>query len=560
VLALSVGSLTFSAVRGGAAPAEQTVQITNQGGGSLSGMTIGPAVYGAGQPTGWLTRPGPGAAPTSGTVTFAVGQGTLGAGIYTASVELGSANGGSETVAVTLQVQAPVLTLSSRSVSLSATQGEGNPAPQTVTVSNTGVGTQASLGTISLGAIAYASGEPAGWFAASLHGGGAAITLSAVTGSLPSGTFTARVPVVSQFGGTETVTVSFTVAPGAAPPVLALSATEVSFNAILGGENPAPQSIAISNQGGQTLGTLSIGAASPDAPWLAARLQGAEGGGGGGGGGRAVFTASTVGLAAGSHVAVVPIRSANAGSLDARVTLVVGAPRIALSSRAVTFGDTVGSERRLRADVFVSNSGAGDLAALGVLSVGAIGYGAGEPSGWLLQPAAGQVLGSPVVRLEAVVGGLPSGSYSARVPVLSGGGGSEVVTVQVVVNRPDPALDQPSIEFAEGDRAVASVQVSRAAGDTAQFAIRVKVRNPTNTAIALTGLRVGTTEYRIGAAGWIAGAFLDKTSAPFGSPAELLVAVAPRGLAAGRYEADVPISSSVAKNSPRKLRVIVVMQ
>jgi hypothetical protein len=397
--------------------------------------------------------------------------------------------------------------------------------------------------------VSYGSGEPAGWVHASLQG--ATITLSALTGNLPSGTFTARVPVQSQFGGSETITVSFTVAPGAAPPVLALSASEVAFNAILGGASPGPQSITISNQGGQTLGALSIGAASPASPWLEVSLQGA----------RAVFTATNAGLAAGSFVAHVPIESANAGSLEVTVTLVVGAPRLALSSRAVTFGDTVGSRRTLRADVFVSNSGAGDLASLGVLSVGAIGYGAGEPAGWLRQPAGGQPLGGAVVGLEAVAGELPVGSYLARVPVLSTGGGSDTIAVQVVVNRPDPALDQPSIEFAEGDRPIASVQVSRAAGDTAQFAIRVGVRNPTNTAIALTGLRVGSTEYVSGGAtGWIAGAFLDKTSAPFGSPAELLVAVAPRGLAAGRYEADVPISSGAAKNSPRKLRVVLLIQ
>lgn len=546
VLTLSLTALTFREVRGGAPAADQQVTITNAGGGTLAGVSVGTVTYEAGQPAGWLALPASG--PLSGSsLTFRVAAGSLPTGVYNASVVVSSANGGSETAAVTLEVQAPVLTLSALAVSFSATQGEADPPGQSVSASNTGVGNQASLGALSIGPIAYGVGEPGAWLSASVSG--AAVRLLARTGALPSGTFTARVPVVSEFGGTQTIVTTFTVAPGAAPPVLALSASTVSFSGILGGANPAPQAIAISNQGGQTLGTLTVTPAAPAAPWLDASLQGT----------RVVFTANTAGLAAGSYSASVTVSSGNAGSLPVSVTLLVGAPRIALSTRSVTFGDTVGSARILTADVFITNSGAGDQAALGALGIGPIRYGGGEPAGWLLRPEGERALASPVVRLEARAGTLPAGSYAARVPVQSTGGGSDTITVHVAVNRPDPALDQPSIQFVQNGVPTGSVSITRPAGDTTQAAVRVTVRNPANTAIGLTGLRIGTTEYLNGA-GWISGAFLDKTSAPFDAPAELLVAIAPAGLVPGRYEADVPVSSSVAKNSPQRLRVVLVIQ
>src|SRR5205823_3274063 len=53
-IAVSPTSVSFSATQGGANPAPQTVNITNSGGGTLSGLVTGTISYGAGQPTGWL--------------------------------------------------------------------------------------------------------------------------------------------------------------------------------------------------------------------------------------------------------------------------------------------------------------------------------------------------------------------------------------------------------------------------------------------------------------------------------------------------------------------------
>ncbi|MEZ4586319.1 MAG: hypothetical protein R2909_07970 [Gemmatimonadales bacterium] len=541
-LEVSAPSLTFQAIRGSADPDPQIVTVSNAGGGTLQGVGVQSVSYGA-SATGWLSH-----VFDDPEVTFGVAAGGLPAGIHTANATIGSANGGSRSIAVSLEVKAPILTLSATALSFGTSQDDVDPpSPQTVTASNSGVGTTASLGALSLGPVSYPVGEPSGWLRTSLAG--TTVTVSTATDGLPSGTFTASAPVSSEFGGSATIVATLTVAPGAAPPVLALSATSVDLAAIRGGADPAPQSITISNAGGQTLGEVRA-LAPPDAPWLDATVQGRQ----------AVFSATSQGLDAGDYLATVVIATEHAGSRDVQVRLAVGAPVLALSSRLVTFGDTVGSPRTLRSDVFVTNSGVGDWAALGVLSVGTIRYGAGEPSGWLIEPTSDEVVPGAAVTLSARVGALPEGSYQALVPVRSTAGGEDTIVVRVAANRPDPALDRPAIEIASNDTAVTAITATRAAGDTAQFALRLAVRNPSNTAIALTGLRIGTPTYRVGSGGWIVGAYLDKTSAPFESPAELLVAIAPGGLVAGRYEADLPISSSVAKNSPVTLRIVLLIQ
>jgi len=247
----------------------------------------------------------------------------------------------------------------------------------------------------------------------------------------------------------------------------------------------------------------------------------------------------------------------HAGTQNIAVSLSVGAPKLALSARSVTFGDTVGSLRTLRSDVFVSNGGSGDLASLGALRIGAVRYGAGGPSGWLSSPAAETGLGSPIVALAAAVGTLSSGRYQATVVVQAARGGTDSIAVTLTVNRPDPAFDLPSIEITQEDVPVDSVAITVTVRDTTQRAIRLQVRNPSNTAVALTGLRLASPTYLTSATGWITGAFLDKTSAPFGSPAELFIAIRPGAASSGRHRAELEVRSSVAKNSPKKLIVVL---
>lgn len=106
-------------------------------------------------------------------------------------------------------VKGRLIVLSPTSVSFSSTQG-GNPDPKTVTVSNGGLGKLSGLG---VGAITYGSGQPTGWLTASLSATSAptTLTLTATSGSLASGTYTATVPVTSSvaINSPQTLSVTF---------------------------------------------------------------------------------------------------------------------------------------------------------------------------------------------------------------------------------------------------------------------------------------------------------------------------------------------------------------
>jgi Bacterial Ig-like domain (group 2) len=105
---VSASVITFSTGQGGQAPAPQTVNITNTGGGTLSGLTIGSITYSAGQPTGWLSFDFN--QPTAPAVlTLHASPASLAPGSYTAIVPVRStaADNSPVNIGVTFNVTAP---------------------------------------------------------------------------------------------------------------------------------------------------------------------------------------------------------------------------------------------------------------------------------------------------------------------------------------------------------------------------------------------------------------------------------------------------------------------
>jgi hypothetical protein len=91
LLALSSGSVSFVGVRGGNTPAPQTIAITNDGTGVITGLAVGPITYGSGP--GWLSA-SLDKATTPATLTLSVTAGGLSSGSYTATLPI-SAHGAS---------------------------------------------------------------------------------------------------------------------------------------------------------------------------------------------------------------------------------------------------------------------------------------------------------------------------------------------------------------------------------------------------------------------------------------------------------------------------------
>jgi hypothetical protein len=552
ILVLSANTQRFDALIGGGDPGPKSILISNGGGGDLGDIQAGPPSYGPGA-TGWLNH------TLSGlNLTVSVASAGLGKGTYTGTLPVSSTAGGSRSLEVTLVVGSPRLTLAPRALSFSDSVGGTGPDPLDVTIANTGGGTFTSLGPVEVGTISYGMGA-ADWLEV-IRPTAETLSLRAITGTLTARAtpYSALVPVSSLLGEADTVAVSFTVTTGGTAPDLSLSVDSITFPGVVGGDPPLPQIVSGQNSGGGVIGDLAVAQIlyldeAPD--WLSGSVSGSF----------ITLQANIAGVPSGTNRARVVVESLNGGTDTLVAVLRLAQPVLNLSSRTVTFSDTVGSTTPLQSQVFISNSGigAGDRTNLGFLEVGDITYPQGE-SGWLQTiPPPGIPIGAGSLTLGAVAAGLSEGSSLALVPVLSEWGGTDTVAVTLVTRIPDRSFDLPTIEFVTEGTLLGgdSVVVEVPAGDTAQVGVRVGVRNASDTRVTLSGLRVGIPTYPPGQpTGWITGAFLDRTSVTFSEPAELFVAISPAGLSPGRYEGRLVVSSEGAgleEVAPRVLRVVL---
>ncbi|MDZ4865555.1 MAG: hypothetical protein SGJ01_19240 [Gemmatimonadota bacterium] len=437
-IAVSPAVRTVSAVAGGANPSPQNIGVSNSGGGTLGGLSIGTTVYGAGA-SGWLTST-IGTATAPALVTTQANINALSSGSYTATVTVQSSQAGvaSATFQVVLTVSLaavpPKVNLAPANLSYNAVAGGASPSPIQVAVTNGGGGT---LGGLSLGTVTYGPGA-AGWFSSGLSNttAPATITATATLGSIAAGTYTAQQIVSSSVAGAvpDTMIVTLVVAATPVPPTIGLSPTSFTLTATAGGASPAARTVQVTNSGGQTLtglgtGTISYTGGSPG--WLAASFNQTTAPA------TLTLTPTTGALAAGSYSATVPVTSGVAGNSPQNVTVslvVSGVPSITLTPTTVTFTSTTGQPDPTPKTINVANGGAGTLAGL---SAGPVTYGAGQPTGWLATSITSTTSPATVV-LTPTTGALAAGSYTATVPVASttSGVASKTVTVSFLVGAP----------------------------------------------------------------------------------------------------------------------------
>jgi hypothetical protein len=340
---LSPTTVSLNALQG--QTAAETVNVTNAGGGTLSGLS-GIVTYASGEPTGWLTA-SLNSTMAPATLALQASAANLQPGTYSATVTIRSSLSGvaEKSVSVTFTVgQGPVIGLSATSLSFSAMSGGTAPAAETVSVTNTGGGTLSGLN----GIVTYGSGQTSGWLVVSLNSTTAPATLtlrpSTVANGLPlqPGTYNATVVVRSSVPGVAETSASITFTVTAAPqPQITVSPTSVSFSVTAGQGNPASQTVSVTNAGTGTLsglsGTVTYSAGQPGG-WLAAALNSTTA--------PAILTltASTGSLAAGIYTATVTLRSATSGVAErsVNVTFTVVQPTASCSNPLnLRVGETV---------------------------------------------------------------------------------------------------------------------------------------------------------------------------------------------------------------------------
>lgn len=215
---------TFNGTAGGADTADQTITITNKGGGSFANLAVGNLVYGPGA-TNWLAKP-------AGQAGFLNGQTISGhavmanipsAGNYTASFDITADNATNSPFTVAVQATAsasvsPIMTFGAQTASFAAFESGGNPSAQSITIQN-GAGGGALAGP-AVGTITYASGT--GWLttaaittvtAGQSYRLNVGVTTGALTGSASGTTYSASFPVTdaNATNSPVVVTVNFTI-------------------------------------------------------------------------------------------------------------------------------------------------------------------------------------------------------------------------------------------------------------------------------------------------------------------------------------------------------------
>lgn len=353
----------------------------------------------------------------------------------------------------------------------------------------------------------------------------------AVATVTPSGVLIAVAPGTTEVTvRLNTVPTSFTLAvvaaPGGGGDGLQLSAGDVDFDAVQGGDDPDPAAVEISGIGGVVHGLdFHITYTSQAEGWLQGALDATATPA------AVMLTPSIDGLGVGTHTALVSVTGHGVDPEIVNVTLTLGegpggpgGPSLALSLTDVEFQADVGGADPDPVEAQVTSSGEGidDLAI-------AIGHDDGEPTGWLAAVLMGATTPA-IVELSATVGDLADGTYHATLTV--SGDGAEPATARitfVVGDGGNGGGGDPSISLAADSVAF---DAEEGGADPAPVVVLA-----TSTGGPVGGVAVAVTYPDGESTGWLTVA-ADGTQ----TPVELEFAASIAGLAPGLHRALVTVS------------------
>jgi hypothetical protein len=337
--------------------------------------------------------------------------------------------------------------------------------------------------------------------------------------------------------GTSEATVQVTVR---AKPLIRLAEVAVEFEAIAGGADPAPASVAVTNGGELPLDGLAVDGVAYTGGgatgWLAATLGSSSAPT------QLQITPSVAGLAPGTYLALITVSDPGAVSPTEQVAVtlrVLRPPSIELDRTSVELGTTPGQNSSTVA-VALTNGGDAPLTGLGL----GVSYPAGQPAGWVDASISGNQAPA-TLSIRALGAGLAEGQYSATVNVNSGlpGVASRAVAVTLTVAADATiTLSRTDVDITavvgQGNPGPETVQITNGGGGT------------------LNQLSIDAVAYTSGPAGWLGAALSQNTA-----PASLVLTPDPVGaaLGTGTYTATVTIRSPAADNSPRTVDVTLTV-
>lgn len=228
------------------------------------------------------------------------------------------------------------------------------------------------------------------------------------------------------------------------------------------------------------------------------------------------------------------------GTTTIEVTAAPVPASIAVAPTTVEFSGIAGQANPAAQSIAVTNAGGGTLSGLST----SISYGAGQPAGWLAATL-NSTSAPATLTLQAAMGTLPAGSYSATVTIRSSLPGVAEKTVRVTFVL--TAAPQPAIGVSP-----ATVAFSTTVGQGNPAAQSVNITNSgTGT---LTGLSTSISYAAGQPGGWLT-ATLSGTAAP----ATLTLQANSANLLPGTYSATVSVRSSLAGVSEQNVTVTLTV-
>lgn len=222
IITIPGGALNFNGTAGGVDTADQTLLITNTGGGSFTGLAVGNLVYVSGS-TGWLKPPTGGTFLTGQTVTAHAQMSGVSAGTSVATFDITASNATNSPVTATVTLTASGTTpaqisLTKTTQQFTAIAAGSNPAATTIAITNGGTSALAGPAT---GAASY-SGTHSGWLTKSVTtvtaGTDYLLNLSVTTpGTAGTSTATFNVTDANATNSPVQVTVTFVVTSNTPP-------------------------------------------------------------------------------------------------------------------------------------------------------------------------------------------------------------------------------------------------------------------------------------------------------------------------------------------------------
>jgi uncharacterized membrane protein len=507
----SIPSFTFTGTFAGPNPGAKTSQLTNGGGGTLTGLASS-VTYANGN--NWLqVSVSPSTAPSTLSVQPIVAG--LAVGVYNATVRVSAPGVSPQDFPVALTV-GPQPGIGVAPVRIDFISGGANPAPQVVTVTSSGGSTLTGLSTNTQ----YTTGL--NWLTTSLDNTTAPTTLrlQASTAGLSAGTYTATVNIVSPGAGNSPLPVPVTLTISTLPSIVALPNALPMSSA----SNPTDvATIAVTNGGGGTL--TGLVASVSGAPWLSASVSP----------GTAPATITVVAtrgaLANGVYTANVRITAPGAvnSPRDVPVTFTVSTPPLIVAlPTALTLS---GSETK---SIAINNGGGSSLTGLSRT----VQYVSG--TNWLVT-SLDATTAPATLTVQSVAGALSPGTYTANIAVASTAASNTPLLIPITLSVPFP----PTIALSTS---------------TANFPAGVGGPNPTPQTINITNTGGGTltgltytTTYTTGS-NW-----LTVTMGGGSAPTTVTLSPSISGLAAGTYTATVNIAAPGASNSPRPITVTLTI-